>query len=168
MSQTMEGESSKSSKSDITVDLAVNLTEFLMECDGEGDLNQAVKQEMLEEVMHELYKQIMPTAPTTCTSNPTPLHANIPPRKTPDSLPSLLSLYPPLGIVSDGKSESCGPSVSDSSSTMMVGVEFVGTHAGKFATPERGLEHQMDGSGDSEFDDDEWVARVLGWDLPEF
>ncbi|KAJ6745734.1 hypothetical protein OIU74_028411 [Salix koriyanagi] len=69
---------------------------------------------MIEEVMRDLYKEI------TCTKS-----------ATLDNVPSPL-------FVDNGKSESCGASVSDSSSTVMAGVEFVGV-AGKLAGRDSGF-----------------------------
>ncbi|KAJ6698135.1 hypothetical protein OIU79_011629 [Salix purpurea] len=82
------------------------------------------------------------------------------------------------------ESESCGASVSDSSSTVMAGVEFVGV-AGKLAGsdtgfPGKGLSEErrgfdfgegylaermmIDGRDGAEFGDDQWLDRVLmGW-----
>ncbi|CAK7352972.1 unnamed protein product [Dovyalis caffra] len=134
------------------------------EFDLDGDLSPEfpIKEEMIEEVMQELYKEI------TC-AKPAPLN-------------NVLSLV----FVDNGKSESCGASVSDSSSTVMAGVEFVG-FPGKFSGGNVGLQgngvwegavrgfdfgeegflgewKMMDRCDGVEFGDDQWLDRVLmGW-----
>ena len=152
LSFTMEEQSSRSS---LKPDLAVKLTDLLSELDGDCDVPSTefnVKEELIEEVMQELYKEI------TCTSTTSTNPPNFP-------SPSTLS---PVAF-SDVKSESCGASVSDTASTVMAGIEFVGPTGKKIAAPEVvGFDdHGMvDGCGDWNLDD-EWLARVLGWDPQE-
>ncbi|KAF9681023.1 hypothetical protein SADUNF_Sadunf06G0182500 [Salix dunnii] len=151
----MEEESLILPESDVT-------DEYMTDFDLDGDLSPGypIKEEMIEEVMQDLYKEI------TCTKS-----------ATLDNVPSPL-------FVDNGKSESCGASVSDFSSTVMAGVEFVGV-AGKIAGGDSGLpgkrlseerrgfdfgegylaERMMiDGRDGVEFGDDQWLDRVLmGW-----
>ncbi|KAM4094227.1 hypothetical protein ACB094_06G179800 [Castanea mollissima] len=165
----------ESPKSSLKSDLAVELTDLLKELDGDGELTEfTVKEELIEEVMQELYKEIMCTATSTTASNisTTLVQANF---------PSQSPLVLPVVAVSDGgKSESCGASVSDSTSTVMTGIEFVGPNVAggkeKFGSSQSqeikiGFEfdHGMmiNGCDGGDFDDDEWLARVLGWDPQE-
>jgi hypothetical protein len=91
----------------------------------------SIKEEMVEEVMQELHKGISPSA---CTK----------PTTWPASCSSFWSLSSSslflLMMLADskGKSKSCGPSVSDSASTVMAGIEFTGP-ALKMDLPETGF-----------------------------
>ncbi|KAL9363176.1 hypothetical protein Peur_045961 [Populus x canadensis] len=136
--------------------------EYLTDFDLDGDHSPEfpIKEEMIEEVMQDLYKEI------TCTKS------------------APLGNVPSPVFVDNGKSESCGASVSDSSSTVMAGVEFAG-FAGKLAGGYLGLpgnrlreerrgfalgegflaeRMMMDGCDVVELGDDQWLDRVLmGW-----
>ncbi|BFG18144.1 hypothetical protein CerSpe_044180 [Prunus speciosa] len=113
--------------------------------------------------MQELYKEITPT-PATNSTKPSSPAASFP-------TPSL--------VVGNGKSESCGASVSDSASTVMAGIKFVGPtgNNGGFS-PENGVglwsecggntnnglvvgKGVMDGCDAGEAVDDEWFERVM-------
>ncbi|KAK9274145.1 hypothetical protein L1049_018959 [Liquidambar formosana] len=87
--------------------------------DDEGDElspELSFKEEMVEEVMQELWKEISSSTSTDPTSPP----ANFPPPSTPSMMsPSFF-----------GKNESCGPSFSDSASTVMAGIVMGGGGGG--------------------------------------
>ncbi|KAK5830078.1 hypothetical protein PVK06_013872 [Gossypium arboreum] len=119
----------------------------------------SVEEEKLEEIMQELYKEIASTSP--------PPSVTFPSLSSSSSSSSSLTFSP----ISDVKiSESCGASMSDSSSTVMAGIAFVGP-TGKFpdvkeGSPEKelwikGMERCDEEEG--EVGDDPWLARVLGW-----
>ncbi|XP_039031640.1 uncharacterized protein LOC120166454 [Hibiscus syriacus] len=92
-------EDRKSRETELSGDVSGKLDVLLMDSDDGNELSYEglVEEEKVEEIMRELYKEITP--PTTSSSN----------------------TYPPTTI-----SESCGASMSDSSSTVMAGIEFVG------------------------------------------
>lgn len=163
----------ESPKSSLKSDLAVQLTDLLKELDGDGELTEfTVKEELIEEVMQELYKEITSTATSTTASN-------ISTTSVPANFPSQSPLVPVVAVSDGCKSESCGASVSDSTTTVMAGIEFVGptgTGKEKFGSSQSqekkiGFEfdHGMmiNGCDGGDFDDDEWLARVLGWDTQE-
>ncbi|GKV03579.1 hypothetical protein SLEP1_g15853 [Rubroshorea leprosula] len=158
---------------------------LLSEADDESEFSDGflIEEEKVEEIMRELYKEI-----TSCPcASPTPA-ANLP--SSTSSVSSTSSLIPfssqpffAVCDVTDVKSDSCGPSLSDSASTVMAGVEFVGPTFKNVALPEirsgSPVENEMwmegggidDGVGgvgmdgrDGEVVDDQWLARVLGWD----
>jgi len=151
-------------------DLAVKLTDLLKELDGDGELTEfTVKEELIEEVMQELYKEI------TCTTS-TATASNISSTSVPANFPSQSPLMPVVAVSDGAKSESCGASVSDSMSTVMAGIEFVrptGTGKKKLGSQEIKIGFEFDhgmmmnGCDGGNFDDDEWLARVLGWDPQE-
>lgn len=122
-----------------------------------------IEEELIEEVMQELYKEITPTSATNTTKPSSPA-AGFP-------TPSL--------VVGNGKSESCGASVSDSASTVMAGIKFVDPtgNSGGFS-PENGVGAWSECSGNTnnglvvgkgvmdrcdagEAVDDEWFERVM-------
>lgn len=160
----------ESPKSSLKSDLAVKLTDLLKELDGDGELTEfTVKEELIEEVMQEFYKEITSTATSTTASN-------ISTTSVPANFPSQSPLMPVVAVSDGGKSESCGASVSDSTSTVMAGIEIVGptgTGKKKFGSQEIKIGFEFDhgmmmnGCDGGDFDDDEWLARVLGWDPQE-
>ncbi|TQE11135.1 hypothetical protein C1H46_003141 [Malus baccata] len=129
-----------------------------------------IKEELIEEVMQELYKEITTTnSPAAATTTTATSDCNKP------SSPAATFPTPSL-VVGNGKSESCGASVSDSASTVMVGVEFVGPAGKKGGSPENGawrsecgrsnhglvvVKGGMDGCDHAGEVDDEWLERVL-------
>lgn len=157
----MEAGSQYPPESNIFGDISDKFTELPTEQDDAVELfpEIPIKEELIEEVMQDLYKEI--TCSSKCT-NPS------------SSSPSTTSFV--AGI---GKSESCGASVSDLASTVMAGVEFVGSterfvgvkteiaggsSSSTLAGVEKGFGEgdQVDGC-DGEEVDDEWLARVLSW-----
>lgn len=148
-------------ESNIFDDISGKFTELPTEQDDAVELYPEIpiKEELIEEVMQELYKEI------TCSSNCT--------NQSPS--PSTTSF-----VAGNGKSESCGASVSDLASTVMAGVEFVGSNerfvgvktefasgsssSSTLAVVEKGFGEgdQVDGCDGVEVDD-EWLARVLSW-----
>nr|POE85759.1 hypothetical protein CFP56_07219 [Quercus suber] len=162
----------ESPKSSLKSDLAVKLTDLLKELDGDGDgelTEFTVKEELIEEVMQELYKEI------TCTTTSTTA-SNMSTTLVPANFPAQSPLMPVAAVSDGGKSESCGASVSDTTSTVMAGIEFVGptgTGKKKFGSQEIKIGFEFDhglmmnGCDGGNFDDDEWLARVLGWDPQE-
>ncbi|KAK5814123.1 uncharacterized protein LOC108468150 [Gossypium arboreum] len=115
---------------------AGKLNVLLTESDDESEFSN--DEGKLEEIMQELYKEI--TATTTSSSpNTSPLMVTLPsPSSSSSSSSPPLYLSPPPFSVSDVKSESCGASMSDSSSTVMAGIEFV-VPAGKLPEKEIGV-----------------------------
>ncbi|KAB2619558.1 hypothetical protein D8674_015427 [Pyrus ussuriensis x Pyrus communis] len=124
-----------------------------------------IKEELIQKVMQELYKEITAgTTTTTATSDCT-------------KPSSPVATFPtPSLVVGNGKSESCGASVSDSASTVMAGVEFVGPAGKTWGSPENGAwmnecgwndtglgvgKEGMDGRDHAREVDDEWLERVL-------
>ncbi|KAJ4837975.1 hypothetical protein Tsubulata_037841 [Turnera subulata] len=173
----MGGESSTRPGSDVIA--AGNFHELLRETDWDSEVSPElhIKEELVEEVMQELYREITCPSPppqlTTCSSSSTLNVASSPspssegvPSPASSSLPAFRAVF-----ADDGKSESCGASVSDSSSTVMAGVEYVGV-AGKAAGGSslsvvsggsgEWMEGMMDGCDQVEFDD-EWLERVMSW-----
>ncbi|XWS17639.1 hypothetical protein CRYUN_Cryun33cG0084700 [Craigia yunnanensis] len=180
---------SMSPETELSDDIVMKLNVFLTESDDESNFSNEglVEEEKLEEIMQELYKEI--TSSSYNTSQPTVTFSS--PSSSSSSPLSLSSL--PFFAVSDVKSESCGASMSDSSSTVMAGIEFVGP-VGKLSNVKVGLpetgngsrenelwvmemgfddnnsnnvvgggEEEMEGSDEGEVGDDQWLARVLGW-----
>ncbi|ESR64080.1 hypothetical protein KPL70_000513 [Citrus sinensis] len=165
----MKKEDSKSpDESGISGDLVGTLTMLLTEVDDEAELSPEllIKEEKIEEVMRELYKEIS-TSPSCTNVNPTSPPSNVP--------------SPPPSLPFDVKSESCGASISVSGSTVMAGIEYVGP-TGNIASAENGVWMVGRGDGNSnnnhnavgeEMDGcdlldvgDEWLARVLRWGPP--
>ncbi|XP_039071717.1 uncharacterized protein LOC120218891 [Hibiscus syriacus] len=152
----------KSQKTELPGDISGKLDVLLMDSDDGSELSfeRLVEEDKVEEIMQELYKEI-----TLATSSS--------------------NTYPPSTI-----SESCGASMSDLSSTVMAGIEFVGPTK-KMPDIKGGLPETGNGSSDNELrimkmgfddnnnvviggggkgeadkmevDDDQWLARVLGW-----
>ncbi|KAJ9183573.1 hypothetical protein P3X46_007410 [Hevea brasiliensis] len=153
-------ESSKLPENDV---IALILPEFLVETVLEADLSPEfpIKEEMIEEVMQELYKEIT-FPPSTCTETANS-GSPLPP------LSPLSSLSSPF-FVNSGKSESCGASVSNSASSVMAGVEFAGGVLGNAGgesvelkdSEEEGEERMMDRCDGVKFGD-EWLEKVMGW-----
>ncbi|GMI92590.1 hypothetical protein HRI_002928300 [Hibiscus trionum] len=147
----------RSPETELSGGISGKLNVFLTESDDGSELSYEglVEEEKVEEIMQELYKEITLTTSSSNTSPPTTV--------TFPSLSSSSSLLSSLKI-----SESCGASVSDSSSTVMAGIEFVG--------PTKKLPDANGGSPSSEkelwimetekmeVDDDidQWLGRVLG------
>ncbi|KAJ9168229.1 hypothetical protein P3X46_019779 [Hevea brasiliensis] len=167
----MEG----SSMSPANDTIARILPEFLLEPDLEADLSPEcpIKEEMIEEVMQELYREITFTSPSsTCTettaspSSETILSGSPLPPPPPLSAPS---------FVNSGKSESCGASVSNSASSVMAGVELVGGAFGNGTDESVELRDVEEKGCDSEVVEeeehccdgiqfgDEWLEKVMGW-----
>ncbi|GLT25564.1 hypothetical protein SLA2020_006860 [Shorea laevis] len=176
---------SKSPQLEFACGIAGKLDLFLSEADDDSEFSDGflIEEEKVEEIMRELYKEI-----TSCPCASSPPAANLP--STTSSVSSTSSLIPfstqpffAVCDVTDVKSDSCGASVSDSASTVMAGVEFAGPTFKNVASPEirsgSPVENEMgmegggidDGVGgvgmdgcDGEVVDDQWLARVLGWD----
>ncbi|KAK8602470.1 hypothetical protein V6N13_057901 [Hibiscus sabdariffa] len=154
-----EKEGSRSPETELSGDFAWSLSVLLSESDDESELSDEclVEEEKLEEIMQELYREITTTTNSSSyNTSPAPLSP------------------PPFSAVSVVYGESCGASMSDSSSTVMAGIEFVAPTAKYFAMNELtnniggggGEERGMDGCDEGEIDDDDddqWLARVLGW-----
>jgi hypothetical protein len=180
----MEGQGNSNwPKSETSGSLGRKLNELLTDFEGDNDMSPAelyIKEEMvLEEVMQELHKEIRPSASTKPTTWPTSFPS---PSSSPLST-SLFSLTPLPFANSEGKSESCGASQSDSASTVMAGIEFVGS-AVKIRSPDNGFWGVVEGGGcnyevgvgesfgetldgcDGGELDDEWLGRLLRWDPP--
>lgn len=162
----MRKEDSKSPESDFSGDVVRNLTMLLTEEEDETELSPEfpVTEEKIEEIMQELYKEL------TCSSS----SSNVSPTSPSSSLSSPLSSSSSSSLLPfDGKSESCGASVSQSGSTVMAGIEFVGP-AGSMTKGKvefLGNEGCNGGEGGEgcevmEEDGDEWLARVLGCGPP--
>ncbi|XVE97673.1 hypothetical protein REPUB_Repub03eG0039300 [Reevesia pubescens] len=177
-----------SPESELSGDIVGKLNVFLSESDDESEFSNEglVEEEKLEMIMQELYKEITSTSYNT---SPPPPTVTLPsPSSSSSSSPLSLSSLPFFAF-SDVKSESCGASMSDSSSTVMAGIEFVGPAGNlsdvKVGLPETGkrspenelwvmemglncnnnnsvVEEKMDGSDEGEVGDDQWLARVLG------
>ncbi|XP_048332129.1 uncharacterized protein LOC125423045 [Ziziphus jujuba] len=164
----MEATSKCSPESTTSGDVSGKFMDLLREHDDDDDAAELfpeipIKEELIEEVMQELYKEI--TYTSDCYTNISSSPATMP-------SPSLAASF----VVGNGKSESCGASVSDSASTVMVGVEFVGsgerlggvkkTEVGNGSSSSavgKGYgEGEVDGCNSVEVDD-EWLARVLSW-----
>lgn len=149
----------ESSKSSPESNTAGKFMDLLTEHDDAAELFP-IKEELIEEVMQELYREI------TCTSG---CSTDI--SSSPATLPSTSSAA--SFVVGNGKSESCGASMSDVASTVMVGVEFVGSTerlGGLKAEVGSASSAVEKGYGDGVMDDcdsvevdDEWIARVLSW-----
>ncbi|KAJ0091189.1 hypothetical protein Patl1_13025 [Pistacia atlantica] len=171
----MREEDSKSPETNFSGDVVGSLTMLLTEVDDETELSpeSPMKEEKIEEIMQELYKEL--TCSSSSNVSPTsPLSSFPSPLSSPSSSLSSSSLLP-----FDGKSESCGASVSDSGSTVMAGIEFVGP-TGCMTKGKVGLSGNGEwtvgigchGGGEGEGcdlmeeDGDEWLARVLGWGPP--
>ncbi|GLT54203.1 hypothetical protein SLA2020_274210 [Shorea laevis] len=161
-------------KSETTGSLTRRLNDLLTEFERDDDdmsSEFSIKEEMVEEAMQELHKEII--SPSACTE-PTTWPASFP---SPPS--SSLSTSPFAD--SEGKSESCGASVSESASTVMAGIEFLGLPL-RMGSPENGfcggvvegggcnyygveVGESLDGCDGGE-SDDEWLGRLLRWDPP--
>ncbi|GMJ07627.1 hypothetical protein HRI_004431900 [Hibiscus trionum] len=149
-----EEEESKSPETELSGDVAWKLSVLLTESDDESELSDEglVEEDKLEEIMQELYREI--TIASSSSYNTSPL---------------------PFSAVSGVNGESCGASMSDLSSTVMAGIEFVAAPTGKYLAKNEltnndvgGEEDvEMDGCDEGEIDDDDdddqWLARVLGW-----
>ncbi|KAE8100020.1 hypothetical protein FH972_017955 [Carpinus fangiana] len=155
------------------------LTEFERDDDDDDMSSFSIKEEVVEEVMQELHKEISPSA---CTKPTTTWPASFASSSSSSSSSSSFSLT--LFADSEGKSESCGPSVSDSASTVMAGIEFTGpalkmgspaetgfwegggcNYYGTVASVGEGFGESLDGCDGGELDD-EWLGRLLLWDPP--
>lgn len=123
--------------------LAGKIHDLLTESDNET-AQFCFAEEMIEEVMRQFYNEIAPSPP----------EKQVPP-------PS--SVFPLL--TDEGKNGSCGASVSDSTSTVMAGIEAAGSVR---MLPAEKLEAKTEmevGSEELELDlDDEWLSRVLSWE----
>lgn len=159
-------ESSQQPENDV---IALTLPEFLVETDFEADdlsPEFPIKEEMIEEVMQELYKEI--TCPTsTCTETAASTSSETLPSGSPLPPQSPLSSLSSPFFVNSGKSESCGASVSNSESSVMAGVEFAGGAFGQTGGESVKLseceeEGMMDGCDEVKFGD-EWLEKVMGW-----
>lgn len=143
-----EGEESKSPETELSGDVAGNLSLFLTESDdqSESSIEGSVEKAKLEEIMQELYKEITGISSSYNASPPT-----------------VTSQFPSSSLpFFDINSESCGASMSDSSSSVMAGIELVAPTErclGKDNNNVKGDEvKEMD-----DCDDDELVAGALGW-----
>ncbi|KAA8525160.1 hypothetical protein F0562_006976 [Nyssa sinensis] len=178
-------DSGKTPESDDTGDFAGVLREFLAisddDCGDDFSPKVPIKEELVEKVMQELWKEI-----NCCYS-----YTN--PPSSPASFPASSSSV----FVVGGDNENCGPSFSDSSLTVMAGIEMGGANAkgggvscflgptddsagGNMGFPspagdgssvvEQGgccdggggeiMGEKMDGCDGGDFDD-EWLTRVL-------
>ncbi|KAF5726161.1 hypothetical protein HS088_TW23G00902 [Tripterygium wilfordii] len=128
-------------------EISVYLSDFLTDSDDEGEVS--IREEMIEKLMQELYKEIShsKSPPVTITST-TEKHL------IPSSSAQL--------VVDNGKSESCGASLSGTAS-IMAGFEFVGPAGWKEGDMGLGsVEGKMEGCDGVETSD-EWLTRVLSW-----
>ncbi|KAJ1442802.1 hypothetical protein SESBI_00682 [Sesbania bispinosa] len=136
--------------------LTGKLRELLAESDNEETGQFRFQEEMVEEVMQDLYKEIAFSA-----AGDGPVQPTI--------------------FIDDGKNGSCGASISASASTVMAGIE-VASFTGGFPATENvsavvevdggrsdafalfgfGEENKMQGFDRGDIDD-EWVGRVLSW-----
>lgn len=126
-----------SPETELSRDISGKLNVFFTDSDDEYEFSNGgnlVEEKKLEEIMQELYKEI-----TTISYNTSPPPTTVTfqsPSSSSSSSPLTVSSSQPFFSVNvDVKSESCGASMSDSSSTVMAGIEFVGP-AGKL--PETG------------------------------
>ncbi|KAG4141654.1 hypothetical protein ERO13_D06G087450v2 [Gossypium hirsutum] len=139
-----EGEESKSPEAELSGEFSGNLSVLLAESDDESEFSNegSVEKEKLEEIMQELYKEITVTSSSYNAS------------------PTVTSSLPFFG-------ESCGASMSDSSSSVMAGIELVaptkellvigmGFNDNKSVMVDEVKEMDV-------CDDDQWLARALGW-----
>ncbi|GLT57606.1 hypothetical protein SLA2020_305670 [Shorea laevis] len=163
------GIESKSPEIEFAGEIARKFDMLLSETDDESEFSNGflIEEEKVEEIMQELYKEI------TCSPSTTsPPSATLP--SPTSSVSSFQSSSPSFLAASDVKSESCGASVSDSASTVMVGIEFAGPTFNQVGLPEEemrvadgGVENGvggvgiMDGYDGEEVGDDQWLARVL-------
>ncbi|OMO86575.1 hypothetical protein COLO4_21059 [Corchorus olitorius] len=192
-----EGEYSTSSENELSGEIAGKLNVLMTESDDESDFSSEglVREEKLEEIMQELYREI--AIPSSYYTSPPPTVTLTSPSSS-SSSPSVTSPFSlsslPFFAVSDVQSESCGASMSNTASTVMAGIEFVGP-AGNFSDVNAGLpeaddmgimvldenlnvegesegvmgeeiDDKMKGCDEGEVgegDDDQWLARVLGW-----
>ncbi|XVF89095.1 hypothetical protein PTKIN_Ptkin19aG0103200 [Pterospermum kingtungense] len=142
------GDDTTSPESELPGDISGKLNVLLAESDDENDLSNeglVVEEKKLEEIMQELYKEIT-----------TPSYNSSPPPTVAFPSPSYsLSFF----SVSDVKGESCGASMSDSSSTVMAGIEFV-VPTGKLSDVKVGLPAET-GKGSPE--NELWVMG-MGFD----
>ncbi|KAK8558995.1 hypothetical protein V6N13_098596 [Hibiscus sabdariffa] len=170
-------------ESELSGEAAGKLDILLTGSDDESEFSNEclVEEEKLEEIMQELYKEITNSSYSTTSQQQQPM-------VTQPSSPLHLSSLP-FFCGCDVKGESCGASMSHLSSTLMVGVSFMGP-AGKLPGVKVGTGSQekekrwpenelwameMDDSstsnnmvGGEEMEgcdeiSDEWLARVLGW-----
>ena len=165
------------------------LKELLTDFEGDNDMSPAelcIKEEMVEEIMQELHKEMI--SPSACTKIPTAWPASFPSPSSSLSSLSTTSLFSLARFTdsTEGKSDSCGASLSDSASTVMAGTEYVGS-AVKMGSPENavmgivveggeGCNYEVgvgetvddcDGEELDDDDDDEWLGRLLSWDPPQ-
>ncbi|KAK8547369.1 hypothetical protein V6N13_098079 [Hibiscus sabdariffa] len=185
----------KSSETGLSGDISGKLNVFMTDSNEGSELSYEglVQEEKVEEIMQELYKEMTLATSSSNTSPPTSVAVTFPSlslslslSSSSSSLLSSLTFFP----VNDVKiSESCGASMSDSSSTVMAGIEFVGPTRRmpgvKGGSSEKELwimdtGFEFDGEYDNnkaviiagggkgetgrmEVDEDQWLARVLGW-----
>ncbi|GMI88517.1 hypothetical protein HRI_002521000 [Hibiscus trionum] len=172
-----------SPESGLSGDAAGRLNVVLTESDDEIEFSSEcfVEEEKLEEIMQELYKEITSPSYNTTSQQQQQPTVTLPSPSSSSSSPLLLSTLPFFSAC-DVKSDSCGASMSHSSSTVMAGIAFVGLDV-KVGLPEKGkmspendlwvTEMEFDDNnksknkvvgGEGEMDEnDEWLARVLGW-----
>ncbi|PSR91312.1 SH3 and multiple ankyrin repeat domains protein like [Actinidia chinensis var. chinensis] len=153
-------DNSKSPESDFSGNIAGEISTLLAVSDDEDGsewLSEVpIKEERVEELMQELLKEMNTSSPSS---------------SSPDNSPGLFPSFDSVG----GNKESCGPSLSDSASTWMAGLE--GHVAGGFGL--HGVAGAGDGSPavegggrgkfwgermdgcDGKEGDDEWLTRVL-------
>ena len=154
-------------------DPAGKLHELLVESDVEAG-QFSFGEEMIEEVMQELYREMTCSATTLPISQPAiTVPSSIPSPSFSSAMSSSSSVF-----IDDGKNGSCGASVSVSASTVMAGINIFtsdgGLASGKLESPmvEGGNEKlggfgesmveekKMEGCDEAEWDD-EWLGRVL-------
>ncbi|KAK8568589.1 hypothetical protein V6N13_106494 [Hibiscus sabdariffa] len=169
-------------ESGLSGDAAGSLNVVLTESDDEIEFSNLgfVQEEKLEEIMQELYREI--TSPSYNTTSQQPM-VTLPSSSSSSSPLHLSSL--PFFSACDVKSESCGASMSQSSSTVMAGIAFVGPcvkvglPGKKKISAENDLRVMMEMGfndykksknklvGEEEMEgcdeNDEWLSRVLGW-----
>ena len=143
----------------------VNGLMAMMEMNGGDESSEVdIKEEMVVEVMHELWKEI-----NSCYSDECELKKSF--KRNPASFPV------PGGFSGvGGDNERCGPVVSDVGSTVMAGVGPTNGFSGEEVVQGRELKcgcsrmhggGAMDGYDGGEFDD-EWLTSVLSMDPQEF
>ncbi|KAB1219813.1 hypothetical protein CJ030_MR3G009455 [Morella rubra] len=161
--------------------LSSKLNELLKELDDDNELSSgfSIKEEMVEEVMQELYREIM------YPNNLATLPANFLLSSPSSSLSSTSSQFTPVATNDGTGRDSCVMSVSIPASTVMTGIEYVGTmvkmgwpnNGCKGVAEEGGFNYEVgacEGFGENQLDDcdggeldDEWLERLLNWDPPQ-
>ncbi|KAJ4708194.1 SH3 and multiple ankyrin repeat domains protein like [Melia azedarach] len=175
-------EESKSPETSVSGDIVGILSMFLTEVEDEAEISPEfpIKEEKVEEIMQELYKEITCSSCTNVnpTSPPSTFASSSPSPPSSSSSSSQLSLS---SMPFDVKNESCGASISEWGSTLMAGINFMGPPvnmtSGNIGLSENGswmvgrIENKKNCGFGEKTDGcdqdhvlevgDEWLARVL-------